>query len=177
MAVAPPGAANDWLGLVEGSLPVEDAARWAVRPTCGAVVTFVGTVRDHSEGRDGVESLFYEAYAEQVRPRLAAVAEAARRRWPEIARLAILHRVGHLDVTDAAVVVAVSTPHRASAFDAARYCIDTVKATVPIWKRETWRDGEGWGTCEHDLVSVEDLAPQAVAHRGAPPDVPGALRS
>ena len=153
----PEGASADWLGLFGGELPVARAAEWVVTPGCGAVVTFTGTVRDHSEGRSGVVSLDYEAYAEQVEPRMAEVARTARDRWPEIGRLVLLHRIGRLEVTDAAVVVAVSTPNRPAAFEAARWCIDTVKATVPIWKRETWEGGEDWGTCEHDLVGVDDL--------------------
>lgn len=116
-------------------------------PGCGAVVTFAGTVRDHAEGRRGVVRLDYEAYEEQVGPRLAGIATEARRRWPAIGRVALLHRVGRLDVTEVSVVVAVSTPHRLEAFEAARWCIDTLKATVPIWKQETWEGGTDWATC------------------------------
>ena len=78
---------------------------------CGGIVTFCGTVRDHSDGRAAVTSLEYEAYEEQVVPRLSAVASAARARWPQIGRLALLHRVGRLEVGEVAVVVAASTPH------------------------------------------------------------------
>jgi len=146
---------EDWLALCHDPLPVADALGWAVAPGCGAVVTFTGTVRDHSEGRDQVTSLEYEAYPEAVEPRLAEVAAAARRRWPVIGRIALLHRVGVLSVGEPAVVVVVSTPSRDEAFAAARYCIDTLKATVPIWKRETWAGGTDWGTCAHDLAEVE----------------------
>ena len=148
-ATSPPVSGDDWIGLLRTGLPVDEASRWAVVPGCGAVVTFCGTVRDHSDGRQGVTDLFYEAYEEQVGPRLAELAGAARRRWPQIGRVVLLHRVGLLGVTDTAVVVAVSTPHRQEAFEAARYCIDTLKATVPIWKRESWQGGEAWGACHH----------------------------
>jgi molybdopterin synthase catalytic subunit len=148
-----PPAGDTWIALTDAALPIGAAADWAVRPGCGAVVLFNGTVRDHAEDRPGVTRLVYEAYTEQVEPRLAAIAEEARGRWP-VARLALLHRVGELVVGESSVVVVVSTPHRPEAFDAARFCIDTLKATVPIWKRETWAGGEDWGLCAHDVVDV-----------------------
>ena len=137
---------DDWLALTEDELPVGAAYDWAVRPDCGAVVLFSGTVRDHAEGRDGVEHLTYEAYDEAVVPRMAEIAAEARQRWPMIGRLAILHRTGRLELGESSVVVVVSTPHRAEAFEAGRYAIDALKASVPIWKHETWRDGSAWGT-------------------------------
>ena len=130
------------------------AVAWAERPHCGAVVLFTGTVRDHAEGRPGVSALEYEAYEEEVVPRLGAIAGEARRRWRVLGRVAVLHRVGTLDVGDTAVLVAVSAPHRAEAFDAARFCIDTVKATAPIWKREAWSGGEDWSACAHPVAEV-----------------------
>ncbi|CAN5598921.1 hypothetical protein BH20ACT2_BH20ACT2_10560 [soil metagenome] len=142
----PPGApVLTWVGLSDGALPVAMASAWAVEPRCGAVVTFTGTARDHAEGRPGVEHLEYEAYAEQAVPRLDAVAAEARRRWPALGRIALLHRVGPVGIGDAAVVVVVAAPHRAEAFEGARFCIDTLKATVPIWKTERWAGGESWG--------------------------------
>lgn len=139
-----PATGDDWIGLTDEPLPVELAASWAIAPRCGAVVSFVGTVRDHSEGRPGVRALAYEAYAERVEPRLADVAQAARRRWPSIGRVALLHRIGCIAVGEASVAVVVSTPHRAEAFEAARFCIDTIKTAVPIWKKELWVDGAEW---------------------------------
>jgi molybdopterin synthase catalytic subunit len=154
----------DWISVSETPLPLGDVVTWTMQPGCGAVVTFCGTVRDHSEDRSGVVSLEYEAYMEHVEPSLAKVAAAARSTWPDIGRLALLHRVGRLEVGEVSVVVAVSTPHRAEAFDAARFCIDTVKESVPIWKRETWADGSAWAVCSHDFVAVErDRHPAADA--------------
>jgi molybdopterin synthase catalytic subunit len=101
--------------------------------------------------------LEYDAYVEHVVPRLDAIAQSVRQRWPEVGRVALLHRVGPLTVGDVSVVVAVSTPHRQEAFAACSWCIDTVKATVPIWKREVWEGGSDWGLCAHDLVEVDDL--------------------
>jgi len=135
---------DDWLGLTGAALAVGPVADWAVRPDCGAVVVFSGTVRDHADGRPEVSCLEYEAYTEQVEPRLAAIADAARARWPALGRLALLHRTGPLAVGECSVLVVASAPHRPDAFAAARWCIDTLKETVPIWKRETWAGGADW---------------------------------
>ena len=135
----PPATDDTWVGLSPDPLLSDVPAAWVVRPDCGAVVTFSGTARDHAPGRDGVERLEYEAYESQAGVKLAAVATELRARWPEVGRVALLHRVGVVPIGEAAVVVAVSAPHRDEAFAAARFGIDAIKATVPIWKRETWR--------------------------------------
>lgn len=153
-----PDRGDDWFGLTSQPLPVDVASAWATRPDCGAVVTFVGVARDHSVGRPGVDNLEYEAYDTQVVPRLARIAAAARDTWPVLGRIALLHRVGPLAVTEAAVVVVVSSPHRDEAFEAARFCIDTLKSTVPIWKKETWAGGEAWGLDGAELVEPEQVA-------------------
>ena len=144
--VLPPATGDDWMALTADQLPIADAYAWAVRPHCGAVVLFSGTVRDHADGRHGVDHLAYEAYEDAVVPRLAAIAAEARARWPMIGRIALLHRTGRIELGESSVVVVVSTPHRADAFEAGRYAIDALKASVPIWKHETWRDGSAWGT-------------------------------
>ena len=156
-AVQPPADDDTWTGLSEAPLPVDAASAWVVRPDCGAVVVFSGTARDHSEGRPDVGRLEYEAYEEQVIPRLEAIVDAARTRWPELGRVVLLHRVGEVPVGESAVVVAVSAPHRAEAFDAARFGIDSLKATVPIWKREEWAGGSSWGLEPQHLAEVDEL--------------------
>ncbi|MGI8776596.1 MAG: molybdenum cofactor biosynthesis protein MoaE [Acidimicrobiales bacterium] len=145
---------DDWVGLSPDALPVQAALEWAVLPRCGAVVVFCGVVRDHAEGRANVTALDYEAYDSEVEPRLSAIAAEARRRWPDVGRLALLHRTGRLAVGESSVVVVASAPHRNDAFVAARWCIDTLKATVPIWKRETWEGGEDWSGCAHPVAEV-----------------------
>jgi molybdopterin synthase catalytic subunit len=152
--VAEPQAGDEWLALTSDPLPVDRAATWVVRPECGAVVVFAGTVRDHAAGRPGVAELEYEAYAAQVVPRLQAIADAARARWPQLGRMVLWHRTGTLKVTECSVVVAVSAGHRGDAFDGARFCIDTLKRTVPIWKRERWEGGEDWGLDAQDVAEV-----------------------
>jgi molybdopterin synthase catalytic subunit len=154
-ALSPPkSGVEDWVGLSGSALPVNDAVAWAVIPRCGGVVAFVGTVRDHADGREGVKALEYEAYEGPATDRLAALASEARQRWPGVGRVAMLHRVGRLDLEEPAVVVVVSAPHRDEAFEAAKWCIDTLKATVPIWKKEEWEGGTGWGTDAQPVADV-----------------------
>jgi molybdopterin synthase catalytic subunit len=155
--VTPPEHADDWVGLSPDPLPLGPATDWAVLPRCGAVVVFSGTARDHSIDRGGVTRLEYEAYDEQAHPRMVAIAGEARARWPELGRLALLHRTGPVPVGESAVVVVASAPHRGAAFDAARFAIDALKATVPIWKRETWDGGESWGLEAQHLVDLDHL--------------------
>ncbi len=109
----------------------------------GAVCTFLGTVREMTGDRR-TTSLDYEAYPGMAQKKLAEIETEARRRWPVI-DAAIVHRVGHLELGEVSVVVAVSCPHRHDAFDACRWLIDTLKEVVPIWKKEVWADGtEEW---------------------------------
>jgi len=152
--VQPAPDGDDWVALTGDVISLDRAAAWVARPDCGAVVAFAGNVRDHAEGRPGVSVLEYEAYAEAVVPRLARLVAEARVRWPGIGRIVCWHRVGTLVVGDCAVVVAVSTGHRGEAFEAARWCIDTIKATLPIWKHETWEGGEDWGTDAQGIAEV-----------------------
>lgn len=141
----PPIDRDDWTGLSGDPLPIDAVLTWAVVPSCGAVVTFTGHARDHSDGRSGVSALEYEAYESQVEPKLGEVATEMRRRWPDLGRVALLHRHGALGLGDTAVVVVASAPHRDEAFEAAKFGIDALKSSVPIWKRETWDGGQSWG--------------------------------
>ena len=175
MATAPPSAGDDWLGPSDDSLPLGDAVTWATLPSCGAVVSFTGTARDHSPGRPDVAGLEYEAYEEQVVPRLERLAAALRRRWPDLGRIVLVHRTGPVGLTEASVLVVVSSPHRPEAFAAARAGIDTLKATLPVWKREVWADGDDWalescavGEPDDDGLVVVDpgAGPSAHDHRG-----------
>jgi molybdopterin synthase catalytic subunit len=157
--VPSPTAPDRWVALTAGPLPVIEALAWATVPSCGGVVAFCGTVRDHAEDREGVTGLTYEAYESQALGRFEAVVAEARTRFPGLGRVAVLHRVGDLAVTDVAVCVVASAPHRDEAFAAARYCIDAVKATAPIWKQEHWGDGSvGWGTGAQALPSTRSAS-------------------
>jgi len=109
------------------------------RPSCGGVVLFLGTVRDLT-GDQVTVALDYEAYPDMAEKKLAQVEAETRGRWP-VGDMALVHRLGHLDVGDVSVAVAVSSPHRAEAFEACRYAIDRLKEIVPIWKKDNWADG------------------------------------
>ena len=109
----------------------------------GSTVIFSGTVRDHSPGRAGVTRLEYEAYEGVVTTKIRDVVEEAMERWP-IIKVAAVHRTGVLGLRESAVVVAVSTAHRADGFPTCRYIIDELKHRVPIWKKEHWDGGSEW---------------------------------
>jgi molybdopterin synthase catalytic subunit len=148
---------ENWIAVTAEELPVAEVLAWASQPGCGAVVSFCGSVRDQSEGRPGVVSLEYEAYETYATAKMSDVARAVRARYPEVRRIALLHRVGMLAVGDVSVTVAAAAPHRSDAFAAARLCLDLVKATVPIWKRETWAGGSDWGEHSQEIVDLSDL--------------------
>lgn len=142
----------EWLALTTDPLPVGAVYEWAVAPGCGAVVLFSGTVRDHAEGREDVVALEYEAYDEAVIPVFERIVDELRSRHAGAVKVAILHRTGRLVLGESSVIVAVSSAHRPVAFDAARFAIDALKESAPIWKKEIWKDGEDWGTGAHDVV-------------------------
>lgn len=101
----------------------------------------------------------YEAYESQVVPKLGEIEADIRRRFAEIGRVALLHRVGPLNLCEVSVVVAVSSAHRPAAFAAARFGIDALKAAVPIWKRETWAGGTDWGLAATGIADVSAVDP------------------
>jgi molybdopterin synthase catalytic subunit len=127
--------------LTDQPLRTSDAYDFVADPRAGAVVLFSGTVRDHT-GERAVVALDYEAYVERAGPQLEALAADIAARWPQACSVWIEHRVGSLAVGEPAVVVAVAAEHRAAAFAAAQYGIDTLKETVAIWKRERGADGQ-----------------------------------
>lgn len=112
------------------------------RSSSGAVVTFLGVVREQTRGRQ-VRYLEYEAYREMAIPKMRELADEIRQKW-KVDEIAMMHRIGHLQVGEASVAIAVSAPHRHEAFAACAYAIDRLKEVVPIWKKEVWTDGEEW---------------------------------
>lgn len=130
------------IGIQAEEILVDDLLR-AVRSTrCGAVALFLGTVRDHNRGRR-VLYLEYQAYAEMAESELRKLAAETERRF-EISDVALLHRTGRLELGEISVAVAIAAPHRVAAIEACRYVIDTLKQTVPIWKKEVFDGGEVW---------------------------------
>jgi MoaE-MoaD fusion protein len=109
----------------------------------GAIVLFSGVVRDRTDGRR-VKFLEYEAHAPMAEAKMREIAAAAHDRWPAMKRIAIVHRVGPLEIGESSVMIAVSSPHRRDAFEACHFAIDTLKRTVPVWKKEYFEDGEVW---------------------------------
>ena len=139
-----PGAGErDFIGLLPSGLSASTAVKLVTDPAAGGIDLFLGTTRSetHADGRQLI-ALDYEAYEEMVLTQLHDLARRAREKWP-ICRQAILHRTGRVELGEASVLIAVSTPHRAEAFAACRWLIDTLKAEVAIWKKEVWSDGTG----------------------------------
>ena len=134
---------RDFVAVSESPLEPSALVAHVEDPTAGAVVTFLGTVRDHAPGKTGVTHLVYEAYVELVEGKIGEIVAEARSQWPIVAA-AVVHRLGRVDVGEASVGVAVSSAHRADAFEAARFLIDELKGRAPIWKQEHWPGGEEW---------------------------------
>ena len=108
----------------------------------GGIVIFEGVVRDNARGKQ-VRYLEYDAYIEMAKEQIRAIVAEAEQRWG-VERVAVAHRFGRLEIGEASVIIVVATPHRAEAFEACHYIIDTLKTTVPIWKKEVATDGEEW---------------------------------
>lgn len=140
--IPPVSGGADVIGLRAGVIDVAETDAAVAHPGAGAIVSFVGVVRDNNRG-EGVTHLEYEAYAPMAEKELAKIAAEIATRWPG-ARTAILHRTGRLEIGEASVVISVSSAHRADAFEGCRYAIETIKTSVPIWKKEFASSGEVW---------------------------------
>lgn len=138
-------------------LSVDDVVGRLTRPRSGAVATFVGLVRGVTEGRQTLY-LVYEAYPEMAERELRRIGDEIRQRWTTVEEVAIVHRIGRLQVGETIVVIAVSSPHRQELFDATHYGIDRLKEIVPIWKREVWADGSEWKSERGEPLEDEALA-------------------
>jgi molybdopterin synthase catalytic subunit len=125
-----------------GPLDIPSCISWVMSPQCGGIDVFIGTVRNSTKGRE-VLRLEFEAYESMALAEMQKIADAAMAKWP-LHKLLIHHRTGMLNIGEIPVVIAVSAAHRDAAFDACRYAIDTLKQTVPIWKKEVFADGETW---------------------------------
>ncbi|MEC2104604.1 molybdenum cofactor biosynthesis protein MoaE [Bacillus licheniformis] len=128
--------------ITKDPIVIEDVVKKVERREAGAVTTFIGTVREWTNGKKTLY-LEYEAYVPMAVSMLAQIGKEINEKWPGTAA-AITHRIGRLDISDAAVVIAVSSPHRKAAYEANEYAIERIKQIVPIWKKEHWEDGETW---------------------------------
>lgn len=128
--------------IVEESIDVDAVIEKVVRREAGAVTTFLGIVREWTRGRKTIY-LEYQAYVSMAEKMLAAIGDEVKEKWPDT-EVAVTHRIGRLDISEVAVCIAVSAPHRKAAYAANEYVIDRIKQIVPIWKKEHWEDGETW---------------------------------
>jgi MoaE-MoaD fusion protein len=136
-------ATGDIYRVVDVPLSPDAIAAEVDDPGAGGIVIFSGVVRNQTDGRP-VKFLEYEAHAAMAEAKLREIGAAIRARWVGVRRIAMLHRIGRLDIGESSVLIAVSAAHRGDAFDACRYAIDTLKRTVPVWKKEHFEDGEVW---------------------------------
>ncbi len=131
---------KDWVQLQGESIEAGPVVSFITDPDAGGIAVFLGTTRAEMADGKSLVALDYDAYAEMAVKQMEDLAARARERWP-ICRLAILHRIGRVNLAEPSVIIGVSTGHRAEAFEACRWIIDTLKAEVAIWKKEIWEDG------------------------------------
>ncbi|BBU39567.1 molybdenum cofactor biosynthesis protein MoaE [Aeribacillus pallidus] len=144
--------------IVKEPIDVSRVIEAVVDRNAGAIVTFIGTVRELTKGKKTLY-LEYEAYESMAQKKLEQIGAEIKQQFPS-AKVAIVHRIGRLEITDAAVVIAVSTPHRADAYEANRYAIERIKEMVPIWKKEHWEDGSLWIGNQQETISYEKGIPK-----------------
>ena len=154
VAIFPPVSGGaDAYRITFDPISIDQVAQCVVRPHAGAVVTFMGVVRNVSDGKE-VAHLEYKAYEDMAISKMEQVAQEVRSQWPQTIDIAIVQRIGHLEVGDPAVVIAISSGHRdEGCFEACRYAIDRLKQIVPIWKKEVGPTGEEW--VEGDYLPTE----------------------
>ncbi len=141
--------------ITRAPLSVDDIVARLVHPSIGGVTTFVGVVRGETDGRE-TQYLEYEAYPDMAEEQLRQIGDEIRQRWPTIREVAIVHRIGRLEVGETIVVIAVSSPHRQETFDATHYAIDRLKEIVPIWKKEAWTNGEAWKSEQSESMGADE---------------------
>lgn len=128
--------------IQETPLSMEEVVSKVKQRECGAICSFIGTVRELTHGKRTLK-LEYQAYKPMAIKTLEQIGQEVQQKWPG-STIAITHRVGTLEITDIAVVIAVSTPHRKAAYEANEYVMERIKQIVPIWKKEYWEDGTKW---------------------------------
>ncbi|WP_044893203.1 molybdenum cofactor biosynthesis protein MoaE [Bacillus alveayuensis] len=144
--------------IVKEPIDVTSVIKAVTNRNAGAIVTFIGTVRELTKGKKTLY-LQYEAYESMAKKKLEQIGSEIISRFPE-AKVAIVHRIGRLEISDVAVAIAVSTPHRADAYEANRYAIERIKEMVPIWKKEHWEDGETWIGNQQGTIEYENGYPK-----------------
>ncbi|XP_054666521.1 molybdopterin synthase catalytic subunit isoform X1 [Grus americana] len=125
---------KDFIKLKSEKLSVDEVSELVISPYCGAVSVFIGTTRNNFEGKKVIH-LEYEAYTSMAETEIKKICRDVRQKWPSVKHIAVHHRLGVVPITEASVIIAVSSPHRAESLEAVTYCINTLKASVPIWKK------------------------------------------
>ena len=133
---------NKLFRVVEQPIIVDEVIQKVSSRNAGATVAFLGTVREMTNGKRTL-SLEYQAYVPMAERKLEEIGKEMQEKWPQL-KVAITHRTGRLDISEVAVVIAVSSPHRKAAYEANEYAIERIKEVVPIWKKENWDDGSEW---------------------------------
>lgn len=133
---------DDYFDIIDTPIDTQSLIDKVTKRESGAITTFIGTVREWTKGKKTL-SLEYQAYKPMAIQKLREIGEEIQSQWPKT-EVAITHRIGHLGISDIAVVIAVSSPHRKAAYEANEYAIERIKQIVPIWKKEHWEDGETW---------------------------------
>lgn len=148
--------------IVEQEIDVQRVITSVTDRNAGAITSFIGTVREMTKGKRTVY-LKYEAYVPMAVKQLQLIGEEITKEW-EGTKVAITHRIGELGISDVAVVIAVSSPHRAASFEACRYAIERIKEVVPIWKKEHWDNGEAWMGDQKETVSFDKMPKEVEGH-------------
>lgn len=143
--------------IVDTPIVVEEVSDKVKSRNAGAITVFIGTVRELTKGKKTL-SLEYQAYESMAVKKLAQIGDEIHGKWPE-AIVAITHRVGRLEISDIAVVIAASSPHRKVAYEANEYAIERIKQIVPIWKKEFWEDGTMWIGDQLENTSYQEGKP------------------
>lgn len=143
--------------IINEPIQIDTIIQKVTRAEAGAITTFIGTVREWTN-RKRTLYLRYQAYVPMAIKMLAKIGEEIDEKWPNT-KIAITHRIGHLDISDIAVVIAVSSPHRDAAYEANQYAIERIKQLVPIWKKEQWESGESWIGDQLEQVPYVDGEP------------------
>ena len=143
--------------IVKEPIDTEAVIQKVIRREAGAITTFLGIAREWTRGRKTIY-LEYDAYVPMAEKKLAEIGDEVKEKWPET-EIAVTHRIGRLDISETAVCIAVSSPHRKAAYEANEYVIERIKQIVPIWKKEHWEDGEMWIGDQQEQVAYPDGKP------------------
>ena len=151
-------ACENMFEITDNPIDINEVYKKVVRRNAGAVTVFIGTVRELTHGKKTLY-LIYESYVEMAVIQLKKIGDEVKEKWGDV-DVAITHRIGKLEITDIAVVIAVSTPHRPAAYEANQYIIERLKEIVPIWKKEHWEDGSQWVGDQKENVAYPTGSPE-----------------